>query len=46
MSDAVFEHGYDVLFFDADVVWLKEAFPNYRRFLAEYDADGTFMTVG
>jgi hypothetical protein len=45
VTDAVFELGYDVLFFDADVVWLKEALPNYRRFLEKYDADGTFMAV-
>ncbi|KAI8475827.1 MAG: nucleotide-diphospho-sugar transferase-domain-containing protein [Monoraphidium minutum] len=43
VTDAIFMEGYDVLFFDADIVFIKEAFPVYNRFLDEYDADGTFM---
>lgn len=43
VTDAIFEMGYDVLFTDADVVFIKEAFPAYNRLLDRFDADGTFM---
>jgi hypothetical protein len=43
VTNEVFNHGYDVIFTDTDVVYLKPLLPAYRRFLSESDADGTFM---
>ncbi|KAI8476746.1 MAG: hypothetical protein J3K34DRAFT_400314 [Monoraphidium minutum] len=35
--------GYDVMFADADTVFLRDAWAAYRGLLERYDADGTFM---
>lgn len=39
----VFKLGYDLLFTDADVVYIKDAFGAYNMLIDSKDADGSFM---
>jgi hypothetical protein len=43
VAHAVVSRGYDLLFADADTVFLKDATKAYTEFLDRYGADGTFM---